>query len=76
MPRIVGTENHRLVREFIVDTLQGLNANWHIELDNFKDRAPHPYGEVKLSLPELILFRRARGLSIFPFFHHKTFRFL
>lgn len=47
--RIVGTENHRLVREHIIHSLEELNANWHIETDVFTEEAPQPYGEVEFT---------------------------
>lgn len=49
VPRIVGTENHRLVREHIINSLSELSTRWHLETDQFVDRAPRPYGEVEFT---------------------------
>ncbi|XP_017136541.1 glutaminyl-peptide cyclotransferase isoform X1 [Drosophila miranda] len=38
IPRVVGTGNHSLVRQYIVQSLKDLD--WHVELDSFHDTAP------------------------------------
>ncbi|XP_023180150.1 glutaminyl-peptide cyclotransferase isoform X2 [Drosophila hydei] len=38
IPRVVGTPNHGIVRQYIVQSLRDLD--WHVELDNFHDTAP------------------------------------
>ncbi|XP_034482049.1 glutaminyl-peptide cyclotransferase isoform X2 [Drosophila innubila] len=38
IPRVVGTGNHTIVRQYIVDSLRDLD--WHVELNSFHDRAP------------------------------------
>ncbi|KAH8300495.1 hypothetical protein KR018_009205, partial [Drosophila ironensis] len=38
IPRIVGSGNHTIVRQYIEQSLQGLG--WHVELDSFHDIAP------------------------------------
>lgn len=47
--RVVGSENHRLVREHIIKSLTDLSAGWSIETDEFTEQAPSPYGEVKFT---------------------------
>ena len=39
IPRVVGTENHKKVREYIVKELKDLK--WTIELDEFDDKTPN-----------------------------------
>ncbi|XP_015918949.1 glutaminyl-peptide cyclotransferase [Parasteatoda tepidariorum] len=39
IPRVPGTEGHKLVREFIVDEMKQLG--WTVEEDTFTDRTPH-----------------------------------
>ncbi|XP_039485577.1 glutaminyl-peptide cyclotransferase isoform X2 [Drosophila santomea] len=38
IPRIVGTKNHTIVREYIVQSLRGLD--WDVEINSFHDHAP------------------------------------
>ncbi|KAH8410814.1 hypothetical protein KR222_011215 [Zaprionus bogoriensis] len=38
IPRVVGTGNHSIVRQYIVQSLRDLD--WHVELSSFHDRAP------------------------------------
>ncbi|XP_017862499.1 PREDICTED: glutaminyl-peptide cyclotransferase isoform X2 [Drosophila arizonae] len=38
IPRVVGTPNHGIVRQYIVQSLRDLD--WNVELDNFHDTAP------------------------------------
>lgn len=38
IPRVVGTGNHSIVRQYIVDSLRDLD--WHVELNSFHDTAP------------------------------------
>ncbi|KAH8370215.1 hypothetical protein KR093_002664 [Drosophila rubida] len=38
IPRVVGTTNHSIVRQYIVDSLRDLK--WHVELNSFHDKAP------------------------------------
>lgn len=47
--RIPGTKNHELVRKHIMSRMRALSAGWHIELDTFVDKPPHPYKEVEFS---------------------------
>ena len=46
--RIPGTKNHELVRNHIIARMKGLSAGWHIELDEFVDKPPEPYPEVRV----------------------------
>lgn len=39
IPRVVGTKNHERVFQYIVDELKKLN--WHVEIDEFKDKTPN-----------------------------------
>ena len=39
IPRVVGTENHKKVKEYIVKELKDLK--WTIELDEFDDKTPN-----------------------------------
>lgn len=39
IPRVVGTENHKKVREYIVKELKDLK--WTTELDEFDDKTPN-----------------------------------
>lgn len=38
VPRVVGTETHEQVKDFIIDSFQKLN--WHVELDEFDEDTP------------------------------------
>ncbi|XP_034104428.1 glutaminyl-peptide cyclotransferase isoform X1 [Drosophila albomicans] len=38
IPRVVGTANHSIVRQYIVNSLRDLK--WHVELNSFHDKAP------------------------------------
>lgn len=38
IPRVVGTGNHSIVRQYIVQSLRDLD--WHVELNSFHDNAP------------------------------------
>ncbi|ALC45114.1 isoQC, partial [Drosophila busckii] len=38
IPRVVGTTNHSIVRQYIAQSLRDLD--WHVELDKFHDTAP------------------------------------
>ncbi|XP_030571666.1 glutaminyl-peptide cyclotransferase isoform X1 [Drosophila novamexicana] len=38
IPRVVGTPNHGIVRQYIVQSLRDLD--WHVELNGFHDNAP------------------------------------
>ncbi|EDV97699.1 glutaminyl-peptide cyclotransferase [Drosophila grimshawi] len=38
IPRVVGTSNHSIVRQYIEQSLRDLD--WHVELDSFHDKAP------------------------------------
>lgn len=38
IPRVVGTGNHSIVRQYIVQSLRDLD--WHVELNSFHDTAP------------------------------------
>ena len=48
--RIPGTKNHELVRKHIMSRMRALSAGWHIELDTFVDKPPHPYKEVNFGM--------------------------
>lgn len=39
IPRVSGTENNTIVRNYIIDTLKKLN--WHIEEDSFNNTTPY-----------------------------------
>lgn len=39
IPRVVGTEGHTSVKNFIIKTMKDLN--WHVETDPFKDKTPN-----------------------------------
>ena len=39
IPRVSGTENNTIVRNYIIDTLKKLN--WHIDEDSFNDTTPY-----------------------------------
>ncbi|KAG5674529.1 hypothetical protein PVAND_004491 [Polypedilum vanderplanki] len=46
IPRVVGTEDHEKVKDYIVDEMKQMN--WNIELDVFKDKTPN-LGELTFS---------------------------
>ena len=46
VPRVVGTESHKKVREYIVKSMKDLN--WNVELDEFVDKTPI-FGDLKFS---------------------------
>lgn len=46
MPRVVGTKNHRRVRNYIVKELNKLN--WNVEVDEFEDVTP-TFGKLKFA---------------------------
>jgi glutaminyl-peptide cyclotransferase len=43
VPRVVGTPNHALVRQYIIGQMQSLG--WDIETDKFTADAPRPHGK-------------------------------
>lgn len=45
MERVVGTESHDKVRDYIVDEMKSLE--WHVELDEFEDETP--FGQHKFA---------------------------
>lgn len=49
IPRPVGSENLRQVRKHIMLSLTELDAGWSIELDDFDDEAPAPYGKKRFT---------------------------